>query len=176
MLSNGCSSTWSVCVGNGNFLGCCPAPCTQLGMVRAGFGCWVCTVLPSLRPPLPPPLPLIPMGVCFLHWGISTLPLSRSSPQGGKLPTSGLLHCHDLLFSLALCPGHCPSCGAIAWQDLQELCRLRRAKPSPRDQAQVPRPLGNGLAKSQLCDLPAWNPLVTAWERKEAIKKVLFAL
>lgn len=113
-------------------------------------------------------------GRLLLRWGISTL--SRSSPQGGKLPTSGLLHCHDLPFSLALCPGHSPSCGAIAWQDLQGLCRLRRAKPSPKDQAQVPRPLGNGLAKSQLRDLPAWNLLVTAWERKEAIKKVLFAL
>lgn len=115
-------------------------------------------------------------GRLLFRWDISTLPLSWSSPQGGKLPTSGLLHCHDLPFSLAPCPGHCPSCGAIAWQGLQELCRLRRAKPSPKDQAQVPRPLGNGPAKSQLCDLPAWNLLVTAWERKEAIKKVLFAL
>lgn len=174
MLWNGCGSKWSVWVGNGDFLGCCPALCTQLG----GEGrFWLLGVH---RAALPEPSPASHShGHLLFHWDISSLPLSQSSPQGGKLPISGLLHCCDLPFSLAPCPGHCPSCGAIAWQDLQELCwlpGLRRAKPSPRGQAQVPWPLGNAPAKSQLCDLPAWNLLVTAWERKEAIRKVLFAL
>lgn len=39
-----------------------------------------------------------------------------------------------------------------------------------------PVPRGEEPAKSQLCDLPAWSPFVTAWERKEVIRKVLFAL
>lgn len=93
---------------------------------------------------LPEPFPASHShGHLLFCWGVSTLPLSPSSPQGGKLPIIGLSHCCDLPFPLARCPGHCPWCEAIAWCDLgsqgsdkqsqAQGTRLRSHGPSERD-------------------------------------------
>lgn len=138
------------------------------------LSCWewqgqvlVCTVLLSLSPSLP----LIPSHLLFC-WDISSLPLSQGKENSPSVATS-IAVTSPLPWLHARGTAHGVRC------DLREvfcLPGLRQAKPSPRGQAQVPQPLGKGLAKSQLCDLPAWNLPVTAWERKEAIRKVLFAL
>lgn len=122
---------------------------------------------------LPEPFPAAHShGHLLFCWDISSLPQSQGKETSPSVATSiGVTS--PLSWPCAQGTAH------GAKYDLWELFwlpRLRQAQPSPRDQAQVPQPLKKGLAKSQLCDLPAWNLLVTAWERKEAIRKVLFAL
>lgn len=155
-----------------------PAP--RKVMARSGLGCWVCTVpfTPS------PSLSLISMGICFsaagvFSWDVSTLSLSRSSPEGGKLNTSGFHHRYNHLLS----PGYVPEASPIvparclAWSPGAVVApRGHTSKAEPKGRARVPCPHGEGPAKPQLRDLPAWSLFVTAWERKEAIRKVLFAL
>lgn len=122
---------------------------------------------------LPEPFPVDHShGHLLFSWGISGLLLSQGKENSPSV-ASCIAVTSPLPWLCAQGTAHRARC------DLRELCQLsglRKANPSPRDQAEVPQLLRKGLAKSQLCDLLSWNLLVTAWERKEAIRKVLFAL
>lgn len=130
------------------------APCEVVA--RSGPGCWVCTMLLILSPsPSLVSMGFSPESHQSHQLGCFYPSLSCSSPEGGELNTSGFLHCCDHL---------------LAWRGVLEPWWLPGARLGS------PCPHREGPAKSQLCDLPAWSLFVTAWERKEAIRKVLFAL
>lgn len=118
------------------------------------------------------PRPLLPQQP-VLSWDVFTL----SSPH--QREESSIPVAFSIAMTPAMCAGYPPWCQPIAWCGLQEpwwLTWVTRAKRNPRDQARLPCPRGKRRAESQLCDLPACSLFVTAWERKEAIRKVLFAL
>lgn len=150
-------------------------------MARSGLVCWACVV------PLTPSrsLPLLSMGICCSAARIFSRDVSNPSPEpvltgGRKTPYRRL---PPLLqpppFPWLRAQGIARRASSL----LVVICRSRGGSRGPYEQSRaqgtglgsrVPR--GEEPAKSQLGDLPAWSPFVTAWERKEVIRKVLFAL
>lgn len=155
------------------------APCKV--MARSGLVCWACVV------PLAPSrsLPLLSAGICFSAARVFSWDVSNPSPE--PVLTGGRKTQYQRLPPLLQPPPspwlRAQGIARRASSLLVVICRSPGGSRGPYGQSRaqgaklgsrVPR--GEEPAKSQLCDLPAWSPFVTAWERKEVIRKVLFAL
>lgn len=136
------------------------APCQV--MVRSGLGCARCRsprALPGLSFPRPSASqqPELSAGMVLpFSW-------SRSSPEGGKLHTSGFFHCCHHLLSPDI-THRCLARSAGAVVALRDHTRTAESKGP----GSVPPPHGEGPATSQLCDLPAWSLSQLGKERKRS--------